>query len=367
MRQTYRWGILGAGRVARDFAQGLHALPNATVAAVASRTLTTANNFTSEVAVERVHASYLDLVNDPTIDIIYVSTPHHRHVEDCSLCLNHGKAVLCEKPFALNAGQARAMIELARAKNLFLMEAMWMRFIPTIRKVRELLSRGTIGEARMLQADFGYPVAYDPANRFFDPAQGGGALLDRGVYAVSLAYFLFGQPETVSGQATLTPSGVDEQCSIAMTFSDKRQAVLAASLSGLSSNSAEIIGTHGKIHIHAPFYCPQKISVTRYSPSPAPSASAPPGASLKQRLVQMAKSNKLARRAYIELGPLLKRSHSMVQLVEGNGYNYEAAEVMRCLDAGLAESPLMPLDETAHIMETLDTLRASWGLTYPAE
>jgi predicted dehydrogenase len=364
--RTFRWGILGAGRVARDFARGLQALPDATLIGVASRTAATAQKFARSVSVQRIYGSYEDLVRDPAIDVVYVATPHHRHVADCSMALEHGKPILCEKPFAVSVREAQIVVDLARKKHLFCMEAMWMRFFPLIGKAQELTKSGAIGDPRMIMADFGVATAYDPRTRFYDPAQAGGALLDRGVYAISLAIMFFGAPEAISGQAGISPSGVDEHSSVVLRFPKGRLALLSASLSTYTSNEATIMGTHGKLCLHAPFYCPQKLSISRYSPGVSSPEDAAP--SLKQRLVARAKQSAVIRRAYMTLEPFIRRqTTSITQPVVGNGYNYEAAEVMRCLRAGECESPVMPLDETLRIMQVMDEIRAQWGLKYPGE
>ena len=365
MPSTIRWGILGAGQVARAFAQGLRALPDASLVGVASRTQTTAKDFARQIPVQRVYKSYEELVADPSVDVIYVATPHHRHLEDALLCLEQNKPVLCEKPFTVNAREARRVIELARKRRLFCMEAMWMRFFPAIQKARELVGSGAIGEARMLTADFGVATAYDAQSRFYDPAKGGGALLDRGVYAISLALMLFGMPDRIVSQAGMSPSGVDEHSALLMHFPEGRLAVLSASLSSYTTNEAAIMGTRGKLRIHAPFYCPEQLSLSRYTPGATTTASA---ASLKQRMVAGLRQNPLVRRTYQSLKPLLSRGNRKFRLpVVGNGYNYEAAEVMRCLRAGELESKLMPLDETLRIMEIMDEVRAQWGMRYPGE
>lgn len=364
MAKTIRWGILGAGRVARDFAQGLKALPDAELAGVASRTQATAQEFARQVPVGRVYPGYRELVADPSIDVIYVATPHQRHVDDCTLCLEHGKPVLCEKPFTVNSRQARQVIELARRRKLFCMEAMWMRFIPAMQRVRELVQSGVIGDIRMLTADFGVATEYSATSRFFDPAHAGGALLDRGVYAISFASMVLGEPSGVVGQAGMAPTGVDEHSAVLLSYPKGRLAVLAASLTGYTSNEAAIIGTRGKIRIHAPFYCPERISVVRYTPGSAGGA----GGGLKQRIVASARQQALVRRTFALVKPLVHRDTKQIKLpIAGNGYNYEAAEVMRCLRAGELESPVMPLDETLRIMQTMDQVRGQWGLKYPGE
>jgi predicted dehydrogenase len=364
MTAPIRWGILGAGHIARSFAQGLRALPDASVVGVASRTQATAKDFARQIPVQRVYKSYEELVTDPSVDVIYVATPHHRHMEDCLLCLEHGKAVLCEKPFTVNAREARRVIETARKRKVFCMEAMWMRFIPAVQRARELVSSGAIGEPRMFTADFGVATAYDPQSRFYDPAKGGGALLDRGVYPISMAVMLFGMPEKIVSQAGMSPTGVDEHSALLMQFSGGRLAVLSSSLSTNTTNEAAVMGTRGRLRIHAPFYCSEQLSLSRYTPGAVTSASAP---GLKQRVVGSLRQNAVVRRAYQTVKPLLGGGRKERLPIVGNGYNYEAAEVMRCLRAGEVESKLMPLDETLRIMEIMDEVRGQWGLRYPGE
>lgn len=357
MSRVVRWGILGAGRVAREFARGLRALPDAELAAVASRTAGTAETFARELGPVRVYPDYEALVRDPSLDVVYVATPNHRHVADAELCLTHGKPVLCEKPFALDAAGAREIVRAARAAGLFCMEAMWMRCIPLVQRVRALVADGAIGEVQLLVADFGVPTPFDPRSRFFDPAQGGGALLDRGVYLVSLASMLLGAPTLVTSQAVIGPTGVDEQLATVLGYAGGRQAVLTASLRGASSNEAMIVGSGGMIRVEAPVYCPRRVTISAVAES---CAGTDGSAGWRQRLRARARRSPLARRLYARVRPLLDGRRTIVQEIRGNGYNYEAAEVMRCLRAGALESAVMPLDETIRIMETLDEIRARW-------
>ena len=171
-----RWGILGTGRIAGVFAEGLRSAADAELVAVGSRTAAAAEQFAGRVGAARAHASYADLASDPDVDAIYVATPHPFHKENSLLCIEAGKAVLCEKPFALNAGEAEQMVTAARARGVFLMEAMWTRFLPHIARLRELLAAGAIGEPRMLKADFCFRTDFNPRGRLFDPALGGGGL-----------------------------------------------------------------------------------------------------------------------------------------------------------------------------------------------
>jgi len=332
-------------------------VPEARLIAVASRTLATARSFCAEFPDVYVAEDYEALVADPAIDVIYVATPHHLHAQQTILALEAGKHALCEKPFTLNADEARAVAETARRTGRFCMEAMWMRFMPVVLRAKQLIEAGEIGDPRLLHADFGVATAMSPDSRFYDPAAGGGALLDRGVYAVSLSTMLFGRPERVMALSTMASTGVDEQTGVVLEFGEGRLAVLSCSLSSYTSNTASISGTHGKITLEAPFFCPARLDLERYEPSaPAESGDAPSGNIIEA--FSRTEVGRLARRTARPMVRRLRRSVVRIRL-DGNGYGYEAAEVVRCLRAGLSESPLMPLEESTMIMETLDRIRST--------
>lgn len=321
-----RWGVLGPGSIARKFATGLQSLDDAKLVAVGSRSQASADAFADQFGAERRHSSYAALANDPEVDAIYVATPHSFHQEHTELCLRAGKAVLCEKPFAINAKQSAAMIATSRETGVFLMEAMWTRFLPLVIRVQELIAAGAIGELRMLWSDFGFRTNVNPSGRLFDPALGGGGLLDVGIYPVSMAALLFGQPNRIATMADLGSTGIDEQAGMILGYPGERMAILATAVRTTTPMETTIMGSEGSIRIHSPSWAPTKMTVTTRA-----------GAEL------------------VEV-PFI-----------GNGYNYEAAEVGRCLRAGMKESPSMPLDETLAIMQTLDAIRAEWGLKYPME
>ncbi len=325
--EAIRWGILGAGRIAGSFAQGLAALPDAKLVAVGSRTAENAEQFGRRFGAERFHASYAALANDPEVDAIYIATPHPLHKENTLLCLSAGKPVLCEKPFALSAAEAGEMITAARERGVFLMEAMWTRFLPHIARVRELLAAGAIGELRMLKADFRFRTDFNPAGRLFDPALGGGALLDVGIYPISLASLLLGQPSQVAALAELGATGVDEQSAVLLSYPGGQLAALTCAVRTPGPNAAELIGSAGTIRINPEWWRATTLTLSR------------PG----------------------------QPDETIEVPAEGNGYNYEAAEVGACLRAGRTESATMPLDETLAIMGVLDQARAQWGLRYPSE
>lgn len=324
---TTRWGILGTGGIARKFADGLGSAEGAELVAVGSRSAESAEAFGTEFAVPRRHASYEALAADPDVDIIYVATPHPVHREAVLLCQAAGKAVLCEKPFTVNARDAAELIENARAKQLFLMEAMWSRYFPAMIRFHELIAEGAIGEPHLLQADFGFRTAVNPAGRLFDVALGGGALLDVGVYVVSLASMIFGTPAAAAGIGQFGETGVDELTAITLAYPGGQIAQLTCAIRTQTTVEATLFGSEGSLAIASPWYCPSHLTLAR-------------------------------------------TGHEVESLdipYVGNGYNYEAEEAGRCLREGLLESPTMPLDETLQIVQTLDRIRAPWPVTYPGD
>ncbi len=356
MTEILRWGILGTGIIAQQFARGLRVLPDARLVAVGSRTAETAERFGRTFDVPHRHASYSALAEDPEVDVVYVATPHPFHAENTLLCLRAGKAVLCEKPFTLNAAEARTVIAEARARRLFLMEAMWMRYLPAMVQVRRWLAEGVIGEVRMVTADFGFRAAFDPHSRLFDPALGGGALLDVGIYPISLAFMVLGTPTRVTGVAQLGETGVDEQSAYLFEYPQGQLAVLSSAVRTTTPTEAWILGTEGAIHIHPLMYHPERVTVRRHLTEVSSRLPAPLKALGRALGLERPWQQARTRGGKTYHFPL-----------KGNGYNYEADEVARCMAAGKLESAVMPLDETLAIMETLDQLRAPWGLVYPGE
>jgi predicted dehydrogenase len=362
--EQIRWGIIGTGHIAKQFARGLNFLADAELLAVASRTQETAEAFAAQFRISRAYPSYADLVGDKDVDAVYVATPQNRHMADCCLCLEAGKPILCEKPFAMSAAEARHVVGLARSKRLFCMEAMWMRFFPLMQEVLALVRDGAIGEVQTLTADFGTPVKFDPADRRYRP-EVGGALLERGVYTVSLASQVFGPPDGIVSTAAFGTTGVDEQVGIVLTYSAGQMALLSASLRTYTFNEAVITGSGGRIRIHEPFIRPHKTTMRKYHSSGSEASGRP---DLKGRLASYAKTIPWVQRMYLRSEGFLSRGTSTrVRLFEGNGFNYEAAEVGRCLRAGAAESETMPLDETIAVMETMDAIRRQWAKVPPQE
>lgn len=322
-----RWGILGTGDIAGKFAGALAALPDAEIAAVGSRSREKADAFGEAWHIPHRHASYAALMEDPGVDVVYVATPHSLHRENCVGCLQAGKAVLCEKPFTINAREAEEVIQLARKRRLFLMEGMWTRFFPAMAAVRDLLAKGAVGELRMAQMDLCFKPGTNPRKRLLDPALGGGALLDLGVYPVSFASMVFGPPEKISSAAYCGLTGVDEQTSVLFSYAGGRQAFATCSFLYDSPKEAFLSGTDGQIRIHRTWFFPDAVTCT----------------------------------------PEGKESRELRFPAAQNGFVHEAQEVMECLRAGRLESAVMPLDETLAIMRTLDSIRAQCGLRYPME
>ena len=330
MTSKIRWGILATGGIAADFTQDLHLLPDAEVVAVGSRSKESAQVFADRFGIPRAHGSWAELAADDGVDIIYVATPHHAHFEATALCLEAGRAVLCEKPFTLNAADSRALTELARKRGTFLMEGMWMRCNPAIRKMLELIGDGAIGEVGTVHADFGVTGPFEPTHRMRNPELGGGALLDLGVYPVSFAHLVLGKPDTVSAWAALTPEGVDGNTGLLLGYDSGALAALSCSITARSACRAHVGGSEGRIELPPIFLRPDSFTLYR-------------GDGDDER----AEEFRLPR--------------------TGIGFVHEAEEAMRCLREGLVESPLMRWQDTVEVMEVLDTARAQIGVVYPGE
>jgi predicted dehydrogenase len=323
-----RWGIIGTGGIASLFATDLRLLPDASLVAIGSRQQRTAEEFGARFDVPHRHATYDDLVNDPEVDVVYVATPHPGHHDAALSAINAGKAVLVEKPFTMNAKEAASLIEAARSRGVFLMEAMWARFLPHMVRVRELLASGALGDVRVVIADHNQWFARDPDHRLFNPAVGGGALLDLGIYPVSFASMVFGAPTRVTAVSDRAFTGVDATTSAILQYADGAHSVVTTSLEVAGPTSAVIVGTDARIEFDDVYYAPTPFSLIGRD------------------------------------GTVLERFD---EVGAARGMQHEAAEVMRCLRAGKLESDVLPLDETLSIMATLDEIRRQIGLVYPGE
>jgi dihydrodiol dehydrogenase / D-xylose 1-dehydrogenase (NADP) len=338
--EKVRWGILGTGYIAGLFAEGLTAAEDATLVAVGSREQASADKFADRWNAPHRHASYQALANDPDVEVIYVATPHPYHYENTLMCLNAGKHALVEKPFALNAREASEMIKLARKKKLFLLEAMWTRYIPAMVQVRKWIKDGEIGDVELVRANLSFMTTFNPKSRLFAPELAGGSLLDVGIYPVSLANMIFGTPKTINSTACLGKTGTDDRSSYLFGYDGGKSALLSSAVQLSVPVEAEIFGTKGYIKIHEPWINP--------------------------RVVTLAKPSVGVKSSLIFDGNVFDKQTIRVPTV-GNGYNYEAIEAGKCIRAGKTESETLPLDETLSIMGTLDTIRSQWGLKYPNE
>jgi predicted dehydrogenase len=322
--KKYNWGIIGAGWIAGRFAEDLALLPSASLLAIASRSGERAAAFARQFKVPRHYASWQDIADDPDIDIVYVATHHPFHHENTMDCLRAGKAVLCEKPFTMNRKELELLVRTAREKGVFLMEAIWTRFLPSMRRVLEIGSGGELGALQSIYADFGFRKEYDPAHRLFDPAKGGGALLDIGIYPVFLSQLLAGVPRKIQASARLAASGIDHSCNMLFDHGGGVASSLNCTLVSDSPTEASLLYEKGWIRMEPMWHTPGPITLHRQGHEPERTGFPEPG----------------------------------------NGYQYEAEEAMRCLSEGLTESPLLPLDFSLDLMGTLDRVRATCGIHY---
>ena len=320
-----RWGILATGHIATKFVEDLRLLPDADVVAVGSRSADAARLFADKHGIPRAYGSWREFAADPEIDVVYVAIPHSAHHAATLTCLAAGRAVLCEKPFTLDRASSAELIETARARGVFLMEAMWMRCNPLVLQVVKLIADGAIGAVTTVQADFGAAGPFAPESRMRARELGGGALLDLGVYPIGLAHLLLGVPDEVRSWAKISPEGVDENTGVILGYDSGAVASLTCGIIGATPMTATITGTAGRIELPAPFFRPDHITLFRGAAAPE---------------VLLAEQ-------------------------EGSGYQYEAAEVQRCLTEGLLESPLVPHTATLEVMTLLDTIRTQIGVTYP--
>jgi predicted dehydrogenase len=327
MGKVIRWGILGTGKIAKAMAVGLKDTPDAELVAVASRSDEGAARFGAEFGVPRCHGSYQALADDPDVDVVYIATPHPMHHANAIMCLNAGKALLVEKSFTVNRREAEEIVALARAKKLFVMEAMWSRFMPAIVEAKRIVDSGEIGKVASVSADFGFAASAGPEHRLFNPELGGGALLDLGIYPLSLSCFFLGPVESVQAVGELGETGVDVQTSFALKHRSGAVASCLCSLRAHTPCELTISGDKGFVRLNTRFHYTESLTV---------------------QLIDGGKRELTIPRS-------------------GNGYPHEAIEVGRCLRDGLLESPVMPLDESIALMGILDTMRAQIGVRYQAD
>lgn len=324
----FKWGVIGTGRIARAFSTALTSVPEAELYAVGSRKIDSAVRFAEEYKFEKAYGSYDELLSDSNVDIVYIATPMAAHYDVCISALNMNKNVFCEKSVTLNAGQLRDILKLANEEGLFFCEAMWMKCRPSYIKMKEWISSGRIGEIRYIKADFSNMVQYDADDRLFRADCGGGALLDVTVYPLTLVHDLLGKPDRILSSANIGNDGVDLSSSIILKYNTGAFASIDSGFEIALKNNAVISGTEGSIVFDDCFFCSDSVGLYNSSRS------------------------------------LIEYFNSPARI---NGYEYEIAEVHRCLAESITDSPLIPHSATLEVMELMDGLRKEWGMTFPHE
>jgi predicted dehydrogenase len=322
---TAKWGIIGPGKIAHKFAQGLASVKGAKLFAVASRSEERAREFAGQYKVPYWYEGYEKIAKNPEVDIIYVATPHTFHYENTMMCLSNGKPVLCEKPFTITRGQLQRLVDTARSKKIFLMEAIWTRFLPTIKKIVEIRDSGDLGAIRAIYADFGFKTPVDYDGRLYNLKLGGGALLDIGIYPVFLSLLLLGKPTEIESTAVLSETGADESCSILFKYNNGSIANLACTITSDTPIEANIIFEKGRARINRKWFAPSSLVITDNN----------------------------------------EKTKELTFKYNGNGYNFEADEAMRCLGNRLSECPELKLDFSLELMGLLDQIREQCGIRYP--
>lgn len=321
-----RWAILGAGRIAATVGADIQASPDSEVVAVGARSGPRAAELAARLGAARSYGSYADLVADPDVDVVYVATTHAQHHEHARLALRAGRPVLVEKAFTLTAGQARDVLAEAQARDLFCMEAMWMRMHPLLHRARDLIAEGALGTVLSVTVDHGLHFEYDPHDRLFALDAGGGALLDLGVYSVTFAWLFLGRPDAVAATGHLSPTGSDATTALQWSYADDRFAHVSCTAESTTPGTGLVVGTSGWLRFGGQFYNPESLEVS---------------------------SDGQLRRYHHDNGD--------------HPYLAQIREVERCLRAGERESPLVPWADTVGILELMDDARRQLGVRYPAD
>jgi predicted dehydrogenase len=323
--KTIRWGILGTGYIARRFASDLKLAEGAVLTAIGSRSISSAQHFADEYSVPNYFGSYEELAACDDVDVVYVATPHTLHHQNTLMCLNNHKAVLCEKPFAINSRDTEEMIALAQHKKLFLMDALWTKFHPHYKKMLEMVDNGILGDIKLVLSNFGYVVTPEHSTRLLDPALGGGSILDIGIYNIFTTLDVLGVPDDISVKIVASDKGIDEQCSVIFSYNNGAMASLFSTFRTTLATEAEVCGTKARVKLTPDFYT--------------------------------AACN-------VELYADGTKKDIEVERETGFGYQYEARHVNECLRAGLTESPVVPHSYTLMLMGILDKIRGLAGVVY---
>ena len=323
MTKNYNWAILGCGKIARKFVADLSLLPNANLYGAASRSLDNAKEFAKDFGFEKAYGSYQEMVEDPAVDIVYIATPHSKHLEHSLLCLNHKKAVLCEKAFAMNTKEVDQMIEASKRNKGFLMEAFWTIFSAKFNKVMELAKDKELGQLRFVKSDFMFKADFDPDKRLYNIDLGAGSLLDIGIYPIFRSLMLLGKPSSIKTMANIRSTGVEDSISMLFSYESGAMAVLTSSFESSCNNETELCFENGTVKF------------IREPEFPI-----------------LMEKNGVKEEIYVEQP-------------KGMGYELEASHVMECLDNGLIESPLLPLSTSLDLIDILDRVRKDAGIVFP--
>ena len=325
--KIYNWGIIGPGKIAKKFAEALKIEDRSRLIGVASRDLSRAKAFASLYEAPKAYGDYMDLIRDPEVDVVYIATPHTFHFPIAKACIENNKPVLVEKPMTIDESQSRVLSALSKSKKVFLMEALWTRFIPMTHSILQTIQQGTIGDIQYIKADFGFPAAYSPTGRLFDPSLGGGSLLDVGIYPLFLCYLLLGAPERVMATGRLSNEKIDLDCQATLQYMDNKTASIGSSIHYQMPITAEITGTKGQIQIPCPWY----------------------------------------KNHYYYLQTEMNKWDKVECSALKNGFEYEIAEVVDCLKSGLTESPQWPMSSTLSLSKTMDEIKQQLGISYPVQ
>ena len=353
----FRWGIIGSGFVARKFVLGLRSSDGGTAALVCSRTEANARAFARDFGVANVRTSVEEAARSSDVDAFYIASPPSAHRDHAIACLSAGKAVLVEKPFAASRSDAEAIAAAARSAGVFCMEGMWTRFLPLVGELRASIRNGAIGAPRSLCGSFGASNRADPTDNQFNPDLGGGALLHRGIYPLAMAFDLLGEGSLAGAAARRGPTGVDEDCVLALRHQGGALSTVRASLRAALANDLTVEGTHGARHVHAPIFRPFRFTLTKTTPTSRSRSGNLSLEKVREGAFAQAAQQRLAGLA-ARLRPGGRRT--VTRTYTGNGYHYEADEVMRCVRRGATESELMSLAQSVAMATLIDQARALW-------
>ena len=327
MANGLRWGILATGWIADLMVKDLQ-LTGRPVTAVGSRSQASADRFAARFGIAKAHGSYEALCADPNVDIIYVATPHPMHADNAIMALNAGKHVLVEKAFTINAREAQAIVEVATARKLVVLEAMWTRFLPHMVRIREIVRSGMLGEVRSVIADHTRDLPADPSHRLNALELGGGALLDLGIYPIAFAWDILGRPEEIMSMARFKATGADAEIATMFRHANGAMSTTISTSDNLGRNTATVLGSKARIEIDPTWYVPTTYRVIDND----------------EKVIE-------------------ERTYP----VEGRGMQYQAAEIERLVTEGKLAGDILPPAESVGIMQTMDTIRSQIGLRYPGE